>query len=191
MSDGPFKNLKLGRRWKRFVVAVQNDAFGSAECCALAQDALIREILTDDVKALLIELQAYANKHLDFSMDSSFIEDIFNRHSKTSFSDILQKEVECRLSEGIVLSEVILQSIEAAAREQVNEARSRIVEECIVARDYKGMWQEEFNRTVKQSSGILDSLSMSDICKVVLSGNQNAFKAAASKKVGLDEGVDI
>jgi hypothetical protein len=51
MSDGPFKNLKLGKRWKRFAEAVQNVAFDSAECCALASDALVHEILTGDVPA--------------------------------------------------------------------------------------------------------------------------------------------
>lgn len=192
MSDGPFKNLKLGKRWKLFAEAVQNDAFDSAERYALASDALVREILTDNVKALLIELEAYASREqLDFTAALSCIEDIFNRHSKTSFTDTLQKEVAFRVSDQMVLSDAIKQSVGAAVREQISEVKTRIIEECIYARDFKGMWQDEFNRTVRQSSAIFDGLPTNEICEAVLARNNKAFKAAVSKKVGLDEGASL
>lgn len=192
MSDGPFKNLKLAKRWKIFAEAVQNDAFDSAECYALASDALVREILTDNVKALLIELQAYANREqLDLAAVSSCIEDIFNRHSKTSFTDILQKEVAFRVSEQMALSNAIKQAVDAAVREQISEVKNRIIEECICKRDFGVMWQDQFNRTVRESSAIFNGLATNEICEAVLAGNKRAFKAAVSKKVGLDEGVSL
>lgn len=192
MSDGPFKNLKLGKRWKLFAEAVQNDAFDSAERCALASDALVREILTDNVKALLIELQAYAGRvQLDFATTLSCIEDIFNRHSKTSFTDTLQKEVAFRVSEHMVLPDAIKQAVSAAVREQISEVKSRIIEECICKRDFGGMWQDQFNRTVRESSAILNDLATDEICDALLARNKKAFKAAVSKKVGLDEGVSL
>jgi hypothetical protein len=192
MSDGPFKNLKLGKRWRLFTDAVQNDAFGKAERHAFASDALVREILTHDVKPLLLELTAYANREqLDFNCVSSSIEEIFNPHSKTSFTDILQKELAFRVSEQVPIADAIIQAVDAAVREQISEVKNRIIEECICQRDLGGMWQDQFNRTVRESSVILNGLATSEICQVVLAGNEKAFKAAVSKKVGIDEGVDL
>ena len=59
MSDGPLKNSQLGSRWNRFVAAVDNDAVGSIQRSALASDALVREILNDDTRALLKDLSAF------------------------------------------------------------------------------------------------------------------------------------
>ena len=62
MTDGPFKNMKLSARWKRFAEAVQNDAVDHAERCALASHAILYDLLTDDNRALLSDLQGYANR---------------------------------------------------------------------------------------------------------------------------------
>jgi len=191
MSDGPFKNLKLSKSWNRFVKAVQNAAFDRAECCALASDALVREILTDSVQALLADLQAYARrKQLDLDPLSS-VESIFNVHMKTPFADTLQKEVTFCLSDGVAPVDAVQHALDAAVSEQIREARNRIEEECISAREGGGMLQDHFSRTISQSSTIFDSLIKNDVCKALLAGNKNAFKNAVSKKVGLDEGPSL
>lgn len=188
MSDGPFKNLKLCRRWKRFVEAVQNDAFGSNECCALASDALVREILTDDVQPLLADLQAYARREqLDFDPLSS-VESIFNGHSKMPFADTLQKEVVFRLSELIAPSNALWQALDASVSNQISVVRNRIEEECIRAREVGEMRQDQFDYTVTQASATFDLLARNKICEALLAGDKKAFKGAVSKKKGLDEG---
>lgn len=191
MSDGPFKNLKLGSRWKRFAEAVQNAAFDHAACCAMASDALVREILTKGVQALLADLQAYASrKQLD--LDPLFsIESIFNLHMKTSFTDTLQKEVALGLSEQAAPADAIWQAMKACASEQMSEAMNRIQEECIVAREFGVMWQDQFNNTIKQASATFNELDIDKICEALLNGNKNAFKDAVSKKEGLDEGAPL
>jgi hypothetical protein len=189
MSDGPFKNLKLNRRWKRFAEAVQNAAFDHAECCAMASDALVREILTDGVLALLADLQAYASrKQLDLDLLSS-VESIFNIHMKTPFTDTMQKEIAFCLSEQAVPADAVRQALKASVNEQISEAMNRIEEECIRAREVGEMWQDQFNHTVKQASATFNTLAIDKICEALLAGNKNAFKKAVSKKVGLDEGA--
>jgi len=191
MSDGPFKNLKLGRHWKRFAKAVQNDAFTSAECSALAMNALLQDILTQDAKALLTDLTNFASREqLDLDAASA-IEEIFHRHQKSSFADTLQKEMAFRLSDHMPLADAIKQAVEAAVTEHICEAKTRIVEECILSRDFKGMWQDQFNRTVRESNAIFNGLATNEICGAILTRNNNAFKAAVSKKAGLDEGVSL
>lgn len=191
MSDGPFKNLKLGKRWKRFAEAVQNDAFTSAECCDMASDAIVREILTDDVPSLLVNLQAYSSREqLDIDPLSS-VENIFNAHIRAPFTDILQKEVMFRLSEQISPTDAVWQALGASVSVRISEVRNRIEEECIHAREAGKMRQDQFDRTVNQASAIFNALAKNLICEALLARDKSAFKNAVSKKNGLDEGPPL
>lgn len=191
MTDGPFKNLKLSSRWKRFAEAVQNDAVDRAARCALASDALVREILTDETQALLTDLHAYGRQEqLDIDPLSS-IESIFNGHSRTPFADTLQKELAFRLSEQMPPDAAIDKALEASVGDHICEARNRIEEECIRARESGEMRQDQFDRTVTQASAAFDALAKNEICNALRAGDKNAFKDATSKKEGLDEGPDL
>jgi hypothetical protein len=191
MSDGPFKNLKLGKRWKRFAEAVQNEAFESHVCCAMASDALLYEILTDSVGSLLAAFQAYVNrKQLDLDPMSS-VESIFNAHIKTPFSDTFQKHVAFLLSDQIAPANVLRQALEISVSDHVSESRNRIVDECIRARETGEMWPDQFSRAVSNANAIFDVLAKNEVCDALLDGNKKAFKDAVSKKKGLDEGAPL
>ncbi len=191
MSDGPFKNLKLNRRWKRFVEVVKNPAFDRAICYALASDALVREILTDGVKALVADLLAFASQEQLVIDPLSSVDSIFNAHMKTPFADTLQKEVAFCLSQEVTPIGAVQQALEAAVTEQTHEARNRIVEECICAQEVGKMSQAQFFQTVSQVDAIFDSLNTNEVCGALLAGNKSAFKNAVAKKVDLDEGPSL
>ena len=133
MTDGPFRNLKLDKRWKRFFEAVQNDTVDSTEVCAFASDALMHEILTEDNKALLADLYAYEQKkQLDLDPVSS-CDSIFDEHSKTPFSDFLQKELKYRLIEHVPPDIAINQALERSVDHQIVKAENHVEEECTSA----------------------------------------------------------
>ncbi len=191
MSDGPFKNLKLGTRWKRFAEAVQNEAFDSSACCALASHALMHEILTDSFRAILAALQSYASrKQLDLDPSSS-IESIFNDHMKTPFSDTLQKQIVFRLSDQVAPADAVRQALDASVNEHSSDARNRIVDEFIRARETREIQHDLYFRAVNNVKAIFGSLAKSEVCEALHVGNKNAFKDAVSKKQGLDEGPPL
>lgn len=188
MPDGPLKNLNLGSRWKRFVGASHNDAFDSTERCALASDALLRDILTDDLQALLTDLRTHERQpQLDLEPLSS-VESVFRRHRKTAFGDILQKEVSFRLCDRMTLSTAVRQALEASVDDQISKARNRVQEECIRARESEEMRQDEYDRTVTLASAAFDAMANDEFCDALLAGDKNAFENGSSKKTGLDEG---
>lgn len=188
MTDGPFNNLVLGRRWRRYADALLNDAVDSAERCALASDAIVQELLTDDTQALIKDLQIYASKkQLDFDPVSS-IEMVFNNHDKTSFADTLQKELAFRLNEQTAPEIAIAQALDASVCDHIGEAKNRIEEECVHLRESGEMRQEQFDRAVNNSNATFDILTISNICDALRACDKFAFKKAASKKEGLDEG---
>jgi len=91
MTDGPFKNMKLGSCWKRFAEAVQNAAVSHAECVAFASDAVVREVLIGDIPALLRDLKKQSVCD-QFELDPLYlVEGIFDSYSKTPFADTFQK----------------------------------------------------------------------------------------------------
>lgn len=191
MTDGPFKNLKLGSHWKRFAEAVQNDAVDAPERCALAAHALVHETLSENTKALLVDLQAYVNrKQLDLDPLSS-VESIFSGHNKTPFSDTCQKEIAYRLSEQTHPASALRQAVEATVIGLKSGARNRIEEECIRVRESGEMREDQFTHTVMQARATFDSLAIDEICDALYAGNKNAFKEAISKKDGLDDGPSL
>lgn len=189
MSDGPFRNLKLGNRWKRVVEAVHNDATDTAQRCALVSDALVREILSDkDTQALLGDLQGFAHqKQLDIDPLAS-VESIFQSHNKSSFADTLQKKLAFYLSEQMPPRDAVFGALKASVTDKANEIKIRLEEECI--RIYKSgeIVRHQLSRFVGILRETLETLNRDQISAALFAGDKYSFKSALSKKGGLDEG---
>jgi hypothetical protein len=191
MTDGPFKNLKLGVRWKRFAEAVQNDAMDATKRCGLASDALVREILSDDNSDLLAALQRHVGqRQLDIDPGSS-VESIFGSHRKTPFADSLQREMAFRLGKGASLELAMGQALQASLSDQISVAKNRIEEECIRAREAGEMRQTQFDCVISQAKKAFEALDKETICDALRAGSKDAFKGAASKKEDIDEGPNL
>lgn len=191
MSDGPFKNLNLGKHWKRFADAMQNDTFNSSDCCALASHALVQELLTDNLSALLAVLRDYTSrKQLDID-PSATVESIFNDHMNTPFCDTLQKQIAFRLNDQVSPADAIQQALEESLSKHTNDVRNRIVDECISAREAGAIRQDQFSSSVSNINSVFDALEKDKVCNALLDGKKNAFKTAVSKKQGLDEGPPL
>ena len=190
MTDGPFKNLQLAKRWKRFAEAVQNDAVGMAERCALAGDAVVHEILTDDTKSLLTDLQAHlCQGQLDLDPLPP-IENNYNCHSQSPFADTLQKELAFRLK-GQLSGDPLVEAVEASVTHHISDVQSRIEEECIKSHETGDMRRDQFDRAIAQTKLALDALDLPQLSDAIRAGDRDAYKNAASKKDGLDEGPNF
>lgn len=190
MTDGPLKNLKLSSCWKRLVEAIQRDASESAECGALASDALVRELLTDEVRALLNDLEGYAHRdQMDLDPISS-VAGIFDRHDKTPFNDSLQKKLAVRLNQ-LPSDAAFDEALEASVKDQMTEARNHLVEECLRARDTGEISRDHCQRAIDKVNASFEAVDLQGICKALRAGNKNAFKDATSKKEGLGEGPTL
>jgi len=191
MSDGPFKNLRLAKRWRKVVEAAYNDAFDQAECCAIASDAILHDVLTDSFRALLSALKSYVGQS-QMDMDPwSSIERIFNDFSKDQFTDILQKEMAYRSGGNCSHREALEQALASSVSEQTNISRTRIQEECIHLCEIGEMKQGQLNYTIDRINTIFESLDRQNICEAILACNKHAFKEAVAKKDGLDEGPSL
>lgn len=188
MSDGPFKNLRLAKSWKTFAKAAYNDAFDQIECCAMASNAVVHDVLSDSVRTLLSVLKSYVSqKQMDMDPLSS-IERIFNEHSKDQFVNTLQKEMAYRVSDNSSHSEVLEQALASSLDEQVNISRARFQDECIHLSEIGEMQQVQLDRTIDRANSVFESLDRQRISEAILACNKQAFKSAIAKKDGIDEG---
>ena len=149
MSDGPFKNLKLDRRSKRFAEAVQNDAEDQETRCALANDAITNGILSES-QALISALQNYGHDgQLDLDPKES-INAVFDACPKSEFAEHLQREIGMRLSEGEASQVAINNGLDAALETGIGEFRTRTHEACLEARSSGEMRKDQFDRFVEE-----------------------------------------
>ncbi len=187
MTDGPFRNLKLDSRSKRFAEAVQNDAVDQETRCAYANDAILNGILLEN-QALLRALQDYGQDgQLDLDPSAS-VKSVFDAHPKSEFADHLQREVGLRLHEGEKFQVAINNGLEAALETSIGEFRTRTHEACLEAYDSREMRKDQLDRFVEGSNQALQGIDRPRIMKALKNGNKDAFKKDVKKKEGLDEG---
>jgi hypothetical protein len=188
MIDGQFKNLKLGRCWKRFAEALQNRVVDSFERCALASEAVVRELLTEDFRALVSDLEKYAARAQRDLDPVSGLQGIFDRHSKMPFADTFQKEMAFRLCSQASPELALGEALEAAVNIQLQEVRTRLEDEFIHARDTKKLGRQECMLAIQNIAIDLGAIDRHRICVAIRTHDSKDIKKAASKKDGLDEG---
>lgn len=188
MTDGPFKNLKLDSRSKRFAEAVQNDAEDHETRCSLGSHAIVNGILPEN-EGLIRDLQSYGEDgQLDLDPEGS-IKSIFEKHDKSEFSDDLQREVAMRLHEGDSSREAINKGLDACVETNIGKTLTRIQEAGHEAHREGPMYRDQLDRLIEGSSLVMKSLDRSRIQDAVKNCNKNAFKQDARKKTGLDDPI--
>ena len=191
MSDGPFKNSKLGKCWKRFAEAVQNETFDNSFRRDLAYHAIMQEILKDSVRSILARLLACASKK-QLDMDPlSLVNSIFSDHMMTPFTDTLQKQLAFRLHDQVPMADAIRQAVEATVNEHSKDTRNRIVDEFISVREAGKIQEAQFSRNISIVHAIFKELKTDKICAALFVGDKNAFKNGASKKRDIEDGPPL
>lgn len=189
MTDGPFKNLKLGSCWKRLAEAVQNDAASSVECGAFASDALVRHLITKEHATALQELDAHLDSgQLDLDPLGS-VEAVFNRCEKTPFLDALQKELLYRTANDTPLGDAIAPAVEAAIDTQIGEARNRFQEECIRAQEAGEMIRSAADRAREKIDSAFDAVERTKVRDALLAGKKDVFEKDLGRSDDVDEGM--
>lgn len=190
MTDGPFKNLKLESRSKRFAEAVQNEAIDRDTRCAYASDAIVNGVLAKN-QNLLHELQSYSSDgQLDLAPQSK-IGAIFGAHPMSEFADNLQREVSLRLYERNTPQVAISNGLKATLDAEINKFGTRIQEACLKAYGNGDMRKNQLGRTIKLTNQALQDLDRPRTLNAIQKGDKGAFKYDVRKKEGINEGPKL
>lgn len=190
MTDGPFKNLQLTKRWKKFAELAHNETVEPDNKRVAACNAIVRDVLIESNRALLSTLVTHFSRaQLELDLASS-VEAIFSCHSKSPFGDSLQRELAFRLNGSMPMA-AYDEAIKATVIQYAKEVGNRIEEECLRSHELGDMKRSDLSLTVSQAKSTLNSLDIDKLSRVILSGDKDAFKEAASKQEGIDEGPTL
>jgi hypothetical protein len=191
MTDGPFKNLPLDRRSKRFAEAVQNEAVDQDTRCALANDAILHGILHENQRLLSALLQKFGQDGQLLLDPKALINTIFDDCPKSEFADRWQREVGLRLHDGEPALAAINNGLEAALETNVDEFRTRIHEAGLEAQREGEMRKDQFDQLIEGCNRALECIDRPRILEALKAVNKSAFKHDKRKRKGLDEGPKL
>lgn len=192
MSDGPFKNSKLPKCWRRFGDAVRNDAVDDDERCARGSHAVLNDVLSaDTANALMGDLQSFASREQLDMEPIAAVEKIFDRYGKTPFFDLLQRELVFQLSKKIPPMDALPQAMMNALQGDISESKNRFQEECIHLAEAGEMTHAERDISIERANAVFARLDVNEICDAVFDGKKNVFRKKYGNKEGLYEGPDM
>lgn len=190
MTDGPFRNAELSRRWKCYGQDLVSDAVSPEERTMQACHSMLGDVDMKVFSPLLSTLKAYAQR-LQMDLDPvSSIDAIFDSHSKSPLTDILQKHLTANLRDQMPPARALDQALVGTARDWICITKNRLDEECLRARDLGDMRREECRKGIERNRETFTAINPGDLCNALTSGNRRAFKQALQKKAGVDEGPD-
>lgn len=189
MTDGPFRNSALSNKWKQYGRDLVNDAVSQDERVKQACHSMLGAIDMKAFDRLYRELDARASRD---QMDLDAIaatESIFDNNERSSLGDALERNLLCNLREGISEQKSLDLALGSAVSELIGNAKNRIDEECIRARDVGDMSRSDFIKGVQRNLETFSSIDVGSLCAALENGNKNAFRRTARKDVndGPDE----
>ena len=186
--DGPFKNAALRSQWKQYGKDLESDAASSEERAAQACHSMLGDVDVKALGSLLSALKAHAQRpQMDLDLVSS-VEAVFDNHAKSPLTDTLQKHLIANLRDQIPVERALDQALPSAVTDWTDITKNRLDEQCIRARDLGDMNHENYRKGIERNHEAFDAIRPSELCDALVSGNGRAFKQAARKKVGVDEG---
>ena len=190
MTDGPFRNTALSSRWKQYGEDLVNDAVSSEERVTQACHSILGDVDAKAIGALLSSLKGDAELQQIALDPISSVEAIFDRHPKTPLTDILQKHVISNLRDPRPKDQALDDALSNTVMEWLVITKNRLDEDFIRARDLGDMNSEHCRIAIARNQATFDDIATVDLSQALLSGSPTAFKQAARKRTGVDEGPD-
>lgn len=181
MTDGPFRNSAITTRWKHYGQDLVSDAVSAEERVKQACHSVLGDIKFFD--QLYRELDARAS-HDQMDLDSvAATETIFDNNERSTLGDALERNLLCNLREGMPERQSLDLALEQAVGEFLANAKNRIDEECIRARDVGDMSRSDFSKGLKRNQETFAAIDVDSVCAALENGDKNAFRRTVRKDV--------
>lgn len=190
MTDGPFRNAKLSKRWKRYGQSLVSDAETPAARALLACDCMLEDVNMDVVGSILADLTAYAQRaQLDLDPGTA-VEAIFEGHPPSDMTDAFRRQLMANLMDGVPADLALSQAISTVVKNLIDTTKSRLASECMHARTRGDMSVDDYRRGISRNNETFSAINQDEICAALVSGNKRAFKQSREKKSGVDDGPE-
>jgi hypothetical protein len=190
VPDGPFRNQQLGSRATKFANAIYYQVESLDKCRALASDAILDSIIGVN-RPLLAALRGYQfRKQLEFDPEAA-IAKIFDEHSKSQFSNTMEREISYRINQqqsGVV---AIVSGMQSACKSYMQAFGIRI-EEAGLDLFHKGkMSKDQLSTFIGKCNEAMIGLDELRLFEAVRDGNKSEFARDTRKQTGVNEGPQL
>lgn len=190
MSDGPFRNIALSSCWKQYGKQLVNDAVSPEERTGHVCHCILGDVNMKDFQSLFGELKAETGRPQRYLDPAPAIEMIFDSHPVAPITDVLRRHLMANVGDQMPPEIALDQALRTTVREWVGIIQNRLDEACIRARDRGDMNLTDFREGIERNHETFGAIPLNDLCIAFASGNKRAFRQAAQKKCGIDEGPD-
>lgn len=188
MTDGPFRNLRLSNRWKKFGEQLVSDAASHAERVNQACHSMITDAGMKEFTSMVQELSGYLAQS-QLSLDPvGDVETVIERHPMSSLSDILRRTIIAEIEKGLPRTEALQTAMKATTREWVGIVKNRLDEDCIQARDLGDMSRVDYQKGLERNAEAFSGIDLEKLCRAMQDGDRRAF--TSPKHMTVDEGPE-
>lgn len=192
MTDGPFKNAPMPRRWKNYGDELGCDATSQDERVKLYCDNVLSDMGLKQLAPLLKELNAYAERcetHPEL-FPGVTIDGIIRKHEVAPSVMTLQKNLAVNLADKMSVKNALSEAIGRFAGDCLAGSGNRIHDALMSARGRGEMSAKVFAKCKERHQETLTSVNKSDFVNSVMSGNHQAYKAGRKNVIRSEEGPD-
>jgi hypothetical protein len=189
MTDGPFRNSALDKRWRRYAEDLVNDAVSQEERSAqLCMSLLSHDIDLKAFSGILQELRVrLAQPQMTFDPMGPVLEAL-DKYDRSPTIDLFERSMRVQLLEQPSGTVALDEAVKELINNKVQIGKSRIDEECIRAREIGDMSQESYRKAIDRNRETANSVNRDALREALFSGKADAFKEASKSKKDLDEG---
>lgn len=188
MTDGPFRNSALSNRWKVYGQDLVSDAVSQDERVKQACHSVLGGIDMQSFGRLYRELDARAlNDQMDLDAVSA-TEIIFDRNERSPLHDALERHLLCNLRDALPERRSLDLALESAVSEVLGNAKNRIDEECIRAKEVRDMSNADFVKGLHRNKETFAAVDVARVCAALENGEKGAFRRTA--RTDVNDGPD-
>jgi hypothetical protein len=192
VTDGPFKNAPMPRRWKSYGDELGCDATSRDERVKLYCDNVIADMGLRQLAPLLKELNAYAERcetHREL-FPAVTVDGIIRKHEVAPSVMTLQKNLAVNLSDKMSVKQALSAAIGSFAGECLAGSGNRINDALTSARGRGEMNAAVFAKCKQRHKETVSGVNKGEFVNAVMSGNHQAYKACRQNINRSEEGPD-
>jgi len=192
VTDGPFKNAPMPRRWKSYGDELGCDATSRDERVKVYCDNVLADMGLKQLAPLLKELNAYAERcetHPEL-FPGVTVDGIIRKHEVAPSVMTLQKNLSVNLSDKMSVKKALSAAVGSFAGECLDGSGNRINDALTSARGRGEMSAAVFAKCKQRHQETLSCVNKSEFANAVMAGNHQAYKAVRQNTNRADEGPD-
>jgi hypothetical protein len=190
VSDGPFRNLKLSNKWKRYGDQLASDAASPEERVEQACGAILGDVDSKSVSALYWELRSMASQSQLDLIPGSTLQLIFDKREPSIFAHKLSRHVVANMQNGDPILQALDAGMVSAISDLLEVTKNRLDEHCIEARALGDMKGEAFHIGLKRNSETFATIDHKAIGEALIAGKTHVFNGPSKRRTGVDDGPE-